>query len=125
MDVAINILLQAATIIGNAALGETSKRTIGVAWDAMREAVKRRFGTDHLAPALLDSLRNAAGNQGQMAVIQTQLAPLQLDQYAEVLAAIDSLSTAIKQQNLGGNVVIHGDVKGAVNVYGDQTINFN
>lgn len=125
MDPVVPILIQAAASFGNSALGETAKRTVGLAWDSAVAAIKRRFGADHPAPALVDGLRNAAGNEVLTGVIRDKLTPLHLGHDADVLAAIERLAEVLKQQQPKAVGHLNVDtLQGAGQVFGTQNVYF-
>ena len=129
MDTAADILLQAATLIGSAALDEASKQAVGDAWGAAKSAIKRKFGIGNLASVLIDDLPDAAGNDTRMATIQAQLAPLHLERDAEVLKAIEDLAATIRQYRLDAQAPAPAQAWkiniGAEIVNGPQFNNFN
>lgn len=124
MDSPEVVLLKAATLIGSAALDEVSKRAVGDAWEALKAAIRRRLGADHPAPAVFDHVRNAAGNEIEMARQQAQLARLHLGHDPEVLRALEQLAVVVRQhsQELRVSATL---VQGAMIVNGSQTNNFN
>lgn len=123
MDSSIAVLLQAATMIGNAALDEASKRAVGDAWEAAKGAIKRKLGGSHPVPAIMDNLPAAAGNEVRMAALQGQLAPLQLGSDPDVLMAVERLAASMRHTT-HIHVTAH-EVKGAQIVQGPQTNYFN
>lgn len=120
MDTVTPILLQAAAVIGNAALGEAGKRAVGDAWNATLAVIKRRFASDESAPELVNSLRAAAGDEAQTATIEQQLIPLQLGRDPEILEAIQQLASVMREQSQATNTVNAKEIKGAGMVFGNQ-----
>jgi hypothetical protein len=128
MDPVIPILLQAAATFGNAALGDLAKRSVGEAWDAAVGTIKRRFGAEHPAPALVDGLRNAAGNEVVTGIIRTQLEPYQIGNDIDVQAVVQHLKEVLAQaatvpavQGVGTMHV--KNLTGAVQNFGVQNFN--
>ena len=111
------ILIQAAATFGNSALGEAGKRAVGQAWEAAVAAIRRQFGAAHPAPALIESLRGAAGNEAQTAAIGKHLAAMNLGSDPAVAAAVEELSAALRQpqttvtaHTIYGGGVVYGNV---------------
>jgi hypothetical protein len=122
----VAILLAAAAVMGNAALEETAKRSIGLAWEAAVGAIKRRFGADHPAPALVESLPAAAADEGRSAAIAKQLAPLPLNQDHAVQQAIERLAGVLVQQQQAGHITLNVEkLQGAGVVFGNQINHFD
>ena len=114
------LLLQALTLIGGAAGSEVTKRAVGEAWEALKKAVQRRFGTGHEAPLLIDELRlTQAGSMASKLMVK-QLDAFELDKDAEIAALAQRLSQAMaaaRAPDMGGEGQIHaGKVGVAIGV---------
>jgi hypothetical protein len=106
------ILLGAATTFGNAALNEGAKRTIGDAWDAVRNAVVRKFGAAHDAPRLLDQLKTPpAGMTADQVGARLMALPLGSD--PDITRALEALSAAVKANGAAATNVTAKTVYGA------------
>lgn len=125
MDPIIASIALAAATFFNAALGEGGKRALSVAWDKLLATVRERKGESHPAPALLEQLRNEAGDAAKSASIQARLSPLQLGSDPDVCSAVESLSAVAAQQLQHGQTVNAQIVKGAAIVNGTQNNTFN
>ena len=108
------VLLQAATIFANTAVGEAAKRSVGTALDGFRNVVARKFGDSHRAPALLDQVKTAPDSpEAQKAA--TALGDMNLTIDPDVRAELQKLAHVLEQ--VGGVTI---NAPRANKVYGPQ-----
>ena len=125
MDPIIASIAFAAATFFNAALDEGGKRALSSAWDKLVAVVRQRWGADHAAPALLQQLREEAGDEARSASIQADLVPLRLGQDPAICEAVESLSSVAAQQRQHIQTVNAQTIQGAAIVNGTQNITFN
>jgi hypothetical protein len=104
MDFVADVLIQAATILGSRGLEEAAQISVREGWDALKDAIKRKFGATSTAVAVLEELpaasvvTNVPAKSGDTAIssLKTRLQTLNLDDDDDLLALAQRLQVIIK-----------------------------
>jgi len=105
MDFVTGVLMQAAIILGSKALEESARISVREGWDALKEAIKRKFGTSSHAATVMEELPAAASivaelppanNDAVIGSLAHRLQGLKLEADSDLQALVQRLDTILK-----------------------------
>jgi len=125
MDPVTVAIVAALTILGNASLGEAAKRGTGDAYEALKRAIRRKWGGEHPASRLIETVETAPAPAERARERDAEFAALKLAADPEILALVERLRAAASAPaGDGAPRVVAGRITGSVGDHNTNTFNF-